>query len=103
MADTAAEHDSLITQFCSLTGVAPQEVSFLPFEVPEQAVVEANVPLRPNNISPQINGTSPVLLQNTTHRLKKALLKSQAKQQMLCQMQMTKKNLSHLLQVVVVP
>lgn len=48
MADTEAEHDSLITQFCSLTGVAPHEVSFLPpqypLTVPAQAPVKANAP-----------------------------------------------------------
>lgn len=47
MADTAAEHGSLITQFCSLTGVAPHEVSFLPLQypptVPAQALARANV------------------------------------------------------------
>lgn len=29
MADTAADHDVLITQFCTLTGTAPHEVSVL--------------------------------------------------------------------------
>lgn len=48
MADMEAEHDSLITQFCSLTGVAPHEVSFLPshypLTVPAQAPVKTNAP-----------------------------------------------------------
>lgn len=28
MADSGADHDALITQFCNLTGTAPHEVSF---------------------------------------------------------------------------